>query len=205
MIFSIVLAGFFLFCLYVLVIKIKERIHKEKEKAEKIRSLSIHVEPFSLTAYFDRTEKLYISLLEEAENFKPEPIILWWGIDGLRLNDDGTTEWVRKEPIQEQKYGSWHESGFGCAGGIGNYIASDYSVLQDLDRIKNIISNNSLQTQTQCMQSEWNKLQFLRAQQIQNKIMMNSIQPFYYPQYYPNFYQGYMGQSIGRDIFGNII
>lgn len=43
----------------------------------------------SITDAFDEIEL-------EKEQRKPYLITLWWGLNGLRLNEDGTSEWIRK-------------------------------------------------------------------------------------------------------------
>lgn len=57
---------------------------------------------FSVSDYLARTEKAYLQILEEQEPFEYE-IVLWWGLDGIRLNKDGTTEWIiRKKKIEDE-------------------------------------------------------------------------------------------------------
>lgn len=44
-------------------------------------------------------EKECLKLQEELEKQDPYIITLWWGFDGLRLNEDGSTEWIsRRKP-----------------------------------------------------------------------------------------------------------
>ena len=53
---------------------------------------------FGVYEYLSRIEN---ATLEIEENKKPaDPVIvLWWGLDGLRLNQDGSMEWIsRKKP-----------------------------------------------------------------------------------------------------------
>lgn len=58
----------------------------------------LEIEPFSIPAYFDRMEQAALEILEKQEPID-RTIILWWGLDGLRLNEDGTSEWIsRKKP-----------------------------------------------------------------------------------------------------------
>lgn len=58
---------------------------------------------FSVCEYFEHIEKASIEI---QENRKPidHSIILWWGLDGLQLNDDGNLEWISKktEKIESQ-------------------------------------------------------------------------------------------------------
>lgn len=58
----------------------------------------LEIEPFSVTEYFDRMEQTAINILEKQEPVD-QTIILWWGLDGIRLNENGTLEWIsRKKP-----------------------------------------------------------------------------------------------------------
>lgn len=58
-------------------------------------------QPFSLSAYFDRIETIQIELLQEREQNPVSKVIeLWWGLEGVKLLEDGTTEWVRKDAAQ---------------------------------------------------------------------------------------------------------
>lgn len=57
---------------------------------------------FSVSNYLARTEKAYLQILEEQKPFEYE-LVLWWGLDGIRLNKDGTTEWIsRKKKIESE-------------------------------------------------------------------------------------------------------
>lgn len=54
------------------------------------------VDPFIVSAYLDRIEKASLDILEEREAVD-QTITIWWGLDGLRLNEDGTIEWVSRK------------------------------------------------------------------------------------------------------------
>lgn len=55
-------------------------------------------EPFVVSEYYSHMEKAAIDILEKQEPID-KTIILWWGLDGLKLNEDGTLEWIsRKKP-----------------------------------------------------------------------------------------------------------
>ena len=55
-------------------------------------------EPFSVGNYLERIDRELVDLLSTHGSEKT-PEILWWGLDGLRLKEDGTTEWIsRKKP-----------------------------------------------------------------------------------------------------------
>lgn len=53
-------------------------------------------EPFSVAEYMDRIDRVQVEILS---NQKPvdQTIILWWGLDGLRLNENGTLEWITRK------------------------------------------------------------------------------------------------------------
>ncbi len=58
-------------------------------------------EPFIVSEYYDRMEQAALDILEAQEPVD-QTIILWWGLDGLRLNEDGATEWIsrkKSEPV----------------------------------------------------------------------------------------------------------
>lgn len=66
--------------------------------------------PFSVPDYLNRMEKLHLKALQERENEEPHIIVLWWGFDGLRLNADGTTEWINRRPKEDYvrtEYQTW--------------------------------------------------------------------------------------------------
>ena len=58
---------------------------------------------FSVSEYFDRMEKVSLEILETMEPID-KTITLWWGFDGIRLSEDGTSKWVsrRKKPVENQ-------------------------------------------------------------------------------------------------------
>lgn len=60
-------------------------------------------EPFVVSEYLTRIEKASIEILESRKPVE-QIVILWWGLDGLRLNEDGTAEWIsRKKPSPVQR------------------------------------------------------------------------------------------------------
>ncbi len=62
----------------------------------------VKTEPFIVSEYYDRMEKAALDILEHQWPVD-QTIILWWGLDGLRLNEDGTLEWVsRKKPKSKE-------------------------------------------------------------------------------------------------------
>lgn len=82
----------FLMGLFALIYHVELRIRTQKEQ------LPEHSEPFVISEYYARTEQAALDILETQEPVD-QTIILWWGLDGLRLNEDGTMEWVsRRKP-----------------------------------------------------------------------------------------------------------
>lgn len=80
-------------------------IIKQKIKRKQICNQA-KTEPFIVSEYYDRMEKAALDILEYQEPVD-QIIILWWGLDGLRLNEDGTLEWVNRrkpKPIQENAF-----------------------------------------------------------------------------------------------------
>lgn len=77
---------------------IERKINKESDIQK------FEIEPFSVTEYFDRMEQAALEILEKQKQID-QTIILWLGRDGLRLNEDGTTEWIsrKKQTTVEQE------------------------------------------------------------------------------------------------------
>lgn len=51
---------------------------------------------FYVFEYLSRIEQAHLDILEGLEP-TDKAIVLWWGLDGLRVNEDGTTEWVSRK------------------------------------------------------------------------------------------------------------
>lgn len=57
-------------------------------------------EPFLVSEYYERMEKSALDI-QKGQEPVDSIIVLWWGLDGLRLNESGELEWIsRKEPEQ---------------------------------------------------------------------------------------------------------
>lgn len=61
------------------------------------------IEPFSVSKYYERMEKVTNDILKEKETMK-YTIILWLGLDGLLLNEDGTSEWIRRDAYKNHNF-----------------------------------------------------------------------------------------------------
>lgn len=51
--------------------------------------------PFETPSYLDRMEKAHLNLLRERQPVD-WTITLWLGLDGLRIDPDGTSEWIKR-------------------------------------------------------------------------------------------------------------
>lgn len=51
--------------------------------------------PFKVSAYLERIEQVYLSIQKTAQPVD-WTIILWLGLDGLQINPDGTSAWIRR-------------------------------------------------------------------------------------------------------------
>lgn len=92
----VALAVPFLMVLPALIYRIGLWTRPQKEQ------LPEHLEPFVISEYYARTEQAALDILETQEPVD-QTIVLWWGLDGLRLNEDGTLEWVsRKKPKSKE-------------------------------------------------------------------------------------------------------
>lgn len=63
----------------------------------------LEIAPFGVPACFDRMEQATLDILEKQEPID-QTIILWWGLDGLRLNEDRTLEWIsrkKQKPVNQ--------------------------------------------------------------------------------------------------------
>lgn len=67
--------------------KIKQNKHKISEKV---------YHTFSYQDYFETIEQVTLDILKEKEEREHYQLILWLGLDGLKLNDDGSTEWISR-------------------------------------------------------------------------------------------------------------
>lgn len=139
--------------------------------------------PFSTTEYFDRIEKAYNEILEQKERQSSSEeyvIILWWGLDGLRLNKDGSSKWISKrkeEPVVFiPTYPQYNAFAINPLINPLNYQLQQCCCTMDYI--------NSLQAQ--CMQSTHGRilelqernqqLQFQIAQSEQNRRIVESVQ-----------------------------
>lgn len=79
---------------FFLILGIGFIIAVRKEVLAKKQSVGTPREDFSHIEYLSQVKAICESIWQEpAEEYT---LILWWGLDGLRLNKDGTREWISK-------------------------------------------------------------------------------------------------------------
>lgn len=130
------------------------------------------IEPFVASEYFSRMEKAALDILEAQEPID-QTIILWWGLDGLRLNEDGTLEWVsrKKKPVETTPYQ------------MCQFIQSIQSSVFSADQIQcTRVQIDALMAKNTALQ-----MQAWQSAQIANAIQQCCVQ---YPTQYPSYYYG---------------
>lgn len=143
----------------------------------------VKTEPFIVSEYYDRMEKAALDILEHQWPVD-QTIILWWGLDGLRLNDDGTLEWVRRKkqkPVQENVFYQLCQS---APAYNHDLLAQTQSTRASIDAL--MAKNASLRMQA---------LQAQQRMQLLNSLQQCCVQ--YPAQYPPYFYGGCCGNYVG--------
>lgn len=77
-------------------------IHKYEDKPSKSQSLTIP--EFNVAQYLERIEKVSDNLLRQHND--SYTLILWAGLDGLKMNPDGSTKWIRKRATVDSMWGA---------------------------------------------------------------------------------------------------
>ena len=137
-------------------------------------------EPFIVSEYYDRIEKAALDILEYQESVD-QTIVLWWGLDGLRLNEDGTLEWVsrkKSKPVQENMFYQLCQS---VPAYNPDLLAQTQSTRSSIDAL--MAQNVSSQIQAQ------------QRMQLVNSLQQCCVQ--YHAQYPPYFYGGCCGYYVG--------
>lgn len=137
---------------------------------------------FSISEYLSRIERAHLDILEGLEPVSKD-ITLWIGLDGLRLNEDGTMEWVsRKKPVENVVYQPC-QSVRPIQTGLQQAIWADQTQ-STRARIEELMAQNSaLQMQS------WKNMQMA------NVLQQCCVQ--YPAQYPPYYYGGCCGNYIG--------
>lgn len=135
--------------------------------------------PYSASEYFARIEQTALDILDEQKPID-RTIILWCGMDGIRLNEDGTLEWISRKKPSPVAQGIFCQSFQPITGSLlGWQIQSTRSQIDAL-----IAQSTDLQIQS-CERA-----------QMENAIQQCCVKsPMQYP---PYFYGGYCGNYIGQ-------
>lgn len=88
---------------------LRRRAWRDLETAVRTRhAYEDRVDPFEAAAYLSRMEDVYLQILETAQPVD-WTITLWLGLDGLRIDPDGTAEWIKRSgpaPLADSAVGS---------------------------------------------------------------------------------------------------
>lgn len=66
---------------------------------------------FSVSEYLTRIEQEHIKILEAKENEPKYTVTLWIGLNGIRMNEDGSLEWINRKNESVEKRDSVYEHG----------------------------------------------------------------------------------------------
>lgn len=142
------------------IIAERRKDKKRRDELQQFLMATISQKPFSVTEYLDRMEREFLKIADKSDKYL---IVLWWGFDGLRLNEDGTAEWISRKPAPPPQ--------------IDYSLCSRPAMYSGLQNA--ICNTESMQAQIQCLQAQ--QLQALQSIQIQN--MISSISPDPFPPY----------------------
>ncbi|NCE63713.1 hypothetical protein D1159_03750 [Pseudoflavonifractor sp. 524-17] len=198
----------FLMVLSALIYRIGLWTRPQKEQ------LPEHLEPFVISEYYARTEQAAIDILETQEPVD-QTIILWWGLDGLRLTEDGKLEWVSRRKPRPVDTGELR--------GFGKYMVlqnPEQQIAAQMEQMRQQINQPMEQTTAQIDQQinslraqngglELQMIQNLRAAAVMSLLPMPGYMG-YRPQYQltqccvqhpaqypPYFYGGCCGNYVG--------
>lgn len=167
----------FLMVLLALIYRIGLWTRPQKEQ------LPEHLEPFVISKYYARTEQAALDILETQEPVD-QTIILWWGLDGLRLNEDGELEWIsRKTPKPVNQNVSYHP----CQS-IQTYNPNLFDQTQSTRASIDALMDQNVSLQMQAYQAQ-------QTAQLINSMQQCCVQ--YPAQYPPYFYGGCCGNYVG--------
>lgn len=152
-------------CLIVIISQFIARKSAKKEHSPVL----LEIEPFKISEYFNRMEQTTIDILNE-QNQIDKTIILWWGLDGLRLNENESFEWIIRK---KQKLNSQNIFYQPCQS-IQNDINSKLMLCNQTQSIRTQIEELMMQNMV---------LQNQAAQYIQNATIINMLTPHIPPKF----------------------
>lgn len=133
-----------------------------------------YISDFSVSEYMDRLEKAGIEIMDEAEKRPEYKVILWAGLDGLRMNQDGTTEWIRREEKKQEPVSVFYSPPNQLLSVSSETMQNPFSGFQNItEQIDSQIRNQTCQIE--------NSIRMMQMQMEQN--MVNCIRPAYGPPY----------------------
>ena len=140
---------------------IRDKIERRKALRETV------VKKFNVSEYLARTEKENLEILENRKSVD-KTIILWWGFDGLRLNEDGSIEWIsrkKQSPISQNVFRQPWQTG---------RLTMQYDMRQSTQAQIDVLMAQDIQLQAQAWQAE------------QNRQVVNALQSYVvqWPGYY---------------------
>ena len=113
-------------------------------------------------------------ILKEAEKMREElPLVtLWWGLDGLQMNRDGTLEWISKKPKQVEKY--WLGPDLIHSYPIPEYPLGCAKLYQPILYGFNC-QNSTPEDRISFLENEQYRLQMTQAQGYQTRAILNAL------------------------------
>lgn len=153
-----------------------------REKAEAIE-LPVLSKPFSTAEYLERMERAQLDILEEQKPVD-QTVILWWGLDGLTLDENGNLKWISRkkpEPINQNVFYQPCQSVL-----YANNIPVEYSGMCQSTQAK----IDALRTQNAALQMQ-------AAQQAQLAAAMAQVQTCCTPWPVPNQFSPYRSCYYG--------
>lgn len=117
---------------------------------------------FSVCEYLSRIEEAALEI-EESKKPVDAVIVLWWGLDGLRLNEDGTTKWISRKKVEPVSSGVFHQP---CQ-----------SIQQASALHPNLGQTQSTRAQIDALMAQNANLQTQAAQTVLNAAIISQLQP----------------------------
>lgn len=163
---------------------------------QKCEPFEPYVEPFSPITYMERIQNAHEEILHEKE-LKKEPsiIILWWGLEGIQLNEDGSLQWVKKRKPEQPKNKTQNDI-LALMQMVNSYKSpSDYIQYQG----QNFAGAQNVATQI--INSQIQSLQFAQAFQTKQMCMISALNSYRLSPYY-SYFPYYYSCSLGGYCYG---
>lgn len=158
--------------IFAIVGYIRQKNHNEIEDSTIVPC----VPEFSVSDYLERIEKAGIEIAREQEKQEPYQLVLWLVVEGLRLNEDGTTEWIRREEDKHKPISvSYSPPQYIVQNAFQNIMQSQYNGCQNTARTNEMIQGLQSQIQACCINQQIHQ---------QTAQLINAIQPAPVPAYF---------------------